>query len=90
MREGDAMTITNKEKKRWNRRQFRIEEKIDILYTIAAVWLFVLFSVVLLADQLIGKVFFPYINMAKGFGPGQVIIALGILLNMWWLKRMMK
>ena len=89
--------MDNKKQKKLTRRLLRIDEnqtiekqRQDVIITTLVIWLFVVFCVVLSADQIVLKFFWRDIKTTQGVGWGQVLVALGILGNMWWLKKMMR
>ena len=82
--------LSNKHKKRIDKKFLRVSEKIDVLYTMIVAWLFVAFCIVLLFDQVVGKIFFPFIRLSPGVGAFQYVVAGGLLATMWVLKKNMK
>ena len=85
---GNAMP--EKKKKKLKKKILKIEDKQDIILTQIVLQYFVIFCITLLFDQIVGKVFFPYIRLEKGIGFMQYIAAGCCLLLMIRLWRKMK
>ena len=84
------MSLNTKEKKKLTKKILRIDEKQDIILTEIVLQYFVIFCVTLLFDQIVGKMFFPYMRFGEGIGFMQYIMAGSCLLLMVRLWRKMK
>lgn len=84
------MSITEKERKKLRRKLWRIDEKQDIIITTLVIWLFIIFCMATLFDQIIGKIFWREIRCYQGLGWVQLGVSTVCIVNMWWLKKVMK
>ena len=93
--------MSNKHKKRIDRKFTNIAEELEYhkselkdfkatIYTVLASSVFVIFCVVVLFDQIVGKVFFPYIKISQGLGAAQITIAVICLVVIYKLCKMVK
>lgn len=62
----------------------------NTIYSIIIVCMFIIFCIVMLFDQIVGKLLFPFINISLGLGYGQIIVAVICVVIMWILSRKIK
>lgn len=83
------MSFSGKQRKKLTKKLFRIEDKQDIILTEIVLQYFVIFCIILLFDQIVEKILFPYLKLSKGIGFVQYLMAGGCLLLMVRLWRKM-
>lgn len=91
------MALTTKQRKKLTRTLTEHEQEIEdqkekqnAILTNLVIQYFVLFCVILLFDQLVGKIFFPFIKFSEGIGFMQYLASGFCLWQMCSLARMIK
>ncbi len=91
--------LSNKHKKRIDKKFTNINEELEytkkelldfkkMIYTILMSGAFIIFCLDVLFDQIVGKIFFPFIKISQGMGFAQILVAvlcIGVMLKIYEL-----